>query len=104
MLRYRRNNGEPESWEETGKYFVGRTTNALQKKWKLMTLSDKMKIEPETEIQLLAAVSKHAPEFFRKLAEEMRLTGEEAETIEDKAITHFFSPLVFLTSFSNKPF
>ncbi|KAF8471868.1 hypothetical protein BDZ91DRAFT_760487 [Kalaharituber pfeilii] len=83
LLRERRN-GEPESWEETGKYFVGRTTNALQKKWKLMMLADKMKIEPELENQLMNAVAKHAPEFYKKLAMEMNMSEDAIEIIEDK--------------------
>lgn len=85
-LRLRRT-GEPESWEETGKYFPGRTTNALQKKWKLMTLSDKMKIEPSFEHQLISAVAKHAPGFYEKLALELNMssmTKDDLENIADK--------------------
>lgn len=83
LLRERRN-GNPESWEETGKYFIGRTTNALQKKWKLMTLSDKMKIEPEVENKLLEAVDKHAPSFYKNLASEMKMAEDRVEDIEAK--------------------
>lgn len=96
LLRQRRN-GEPESWEETGKYFVGRTTNALQKKWKLMTLSDKMKIEPELENQLMVAVAKHAPTFYRQLALEMKMSDDEVGIIVDKVIHCFIFSLCFRT-------
>lgn len=83
LLRERRN-GEPESWEETGRYFVGRTINALQKKWKLMALSDKMKMDPVLESNLMNAVAKHAPDFYRRLAAEMEMSEEQVEIIEDK--------------------
>lgn len=83
LLRERRN-GNPESWEETGQYFTGRTTNALQKKWKLMMLSDKMKIEPEVENKLLEAVDKHAPSFYKNLASEMKMAEDRIEEIEAK--------------------
>jgi len=84
LLRERRSQEIAESWDETKKYFPFRTTNALQKKWKLMALSDKMQIDPELEIQLLVAMAKHAPVFYRQLAMEMNMTEDEVEGIEEK--------------------
>ncbi|RPB27555.1 hypothetical protein L211DRAFT_554117 [Terfezia boudieri ATCC MYA-4762] len=84
LLRERRSQEIGESWDETKQYFPFRTTNALQKKWKLMTLSDKMQIDPELEVQLLEAIAKHAPVFYRQLAMEINMTEDEVEGIEEK--------------------
>ena len=51
-----------------------------------MTLSDKMQIDPELEAQLLVAIAKHAPVFYRQLAMEINMTENEVEGIEEKVI------------------
>jgi len=90
LLRERRSQKIGESWDETKQYFPFRTTNALQKKWKLMTLSDKMQIDPELEVQLLVAIAKHAPVFYRQLAMEINMTEDEVEGIEEKVTGFVF--------------
>ncbi|KAF8428332.1 hypothetical protein EV426DRAFT_714525 [Tirmania nivea] len=84
LLRERRSQEIGESWDETKQYFPFRTTNALQKKWKIMILSDKMQIDPELEVRLLVAMAKHAPVFYRQLAMEMNMAEDEVERIEEK--------------------
>ena len=91
LLRERRSQEIGEPWDETKQYFPLRTTNALQKKWKLMTLSDKMQIDPELEARLLVAMAKHAPAFYRQLAMEMNMMEDEVEGIEEKVIDFIFT-------------
>ncbi|KAI5810066.1 hypothetical protein DFH27DRAFT_521687 [Peziza echinospora] len=76
----RRTCPEPESWEITSSHFDGRSTNALQKKYKLMVQAARMAMDPEDEARLKAAYEKHKPQFLKSIRSELGMFRTEKDT------------------------